>query len=145
MSRSIRPKTSRSSRISSLGAVLLASAAGLLAQTGVASAGPLVFQGQNAALFPGANPNDTALLLQGIPKPVASPPVQPKLDISQLVQQSVVSQISNNIYSQITGTASGTATLSDGSSFSWATIGNTKSIIYTAPDGSTTTIVIPTT
>ena len=124
-------------------AALLAASLGLLGQAGAASAAPLVFQGQNAALFSSANPNDTNALFTGVPRPAAPTPAAPRIDVSQLIQQSVVSQISNDIYSQISGTNSGKATLSDGSSFSWSTIGNTKSIIYTAADGSMTTIVIP--
>ena len=121
-------------------AALLAGATGFAGQ---AAAAPLVFQGQNAALFASANPNDTTLLLAGIPKPAAPAPATPQIDVSQLIQESVVSQISNNIYSQITGTPSGKATLGDGSSFSWSTNAGSKSIVYTAPDGTTTTIVIP--
>jgi hypothetical protein len=110
-------------------------------QTAAAAADPLVFQGQNAALFSGANPNDTAALMTGVPKP--APPATPNLNVSQLVQESVISQISNNLYSQISGTPSGKATLGDGSSFSWSTDGGTKSIVYTAPNGAVTTITIP--
>ena len=121
-------------------AVLLAAPAGV---AGHAAAGPLVFQGQNAALFASANPNDTSLLLAGIPKPAAPIPATPQLDVSQLIQESVVSQISNSIYSQISGTPDGKATLGDGSSFTWSSNAGSKSIVYTAPDGTTTTIVIP--
>jgi len=117
--------------------------AGTVGLAGQASASPIVFQGQNAALFASANPNDTSLLMAGIPRPAAPTPATPQIDVSQLIQQSVISQISNNIYSQISGTATGKATLSDGSSFSWTTNGSSKSIVYTATDGSTTTIVIP--
>lgn len=89
---------------------------------GSAHASGLVFQGQNAALFPGANPNDTALLMNSVPKPAKDPNAQTSSTATTLIQSAVESQISAKIYNDIFGTGAATAgseVLGDGSIISW--------------------------
>jgi len=109
-----------------------------------AAASAIVFQGQNAGLFSGANPNDTANLLSAIPRPSAPTPTTPTLDTAQLIQQSVASQISSRVYSQIFNSPSGNTDLGNGSRISWFTSGGNVSITFTTTTGSTT-ITVPAT
>jgi hypothetical protein len=112
-----------------------------------ATANPITFQGQNAALFPGANPADTATLMNSVPKPNSgiSSAALGGISASQLVLQSIESQISSRIYADIFGNGaapSGTELLGDGSSISWAPDPNQpgfKIITVTDANGRVTT------
>lgn len=112
-------------------------AACLMAGSAIAS--PLVFQGQNAALFPGANPSDTSAMMNSVPKPAASSNAAAALTGSALVIQSLQAQLSNKIYNDIFGSSAspnGSHVFSDGTVITWATDskGN-KTITEIKPDG----------
>ncbi len=110
-----------------------------------AHASPLVFQGQNAALFPGANPAGTATLMNSVDKPVAALPQTPVADPARLIQQSLQSQISNKIYQDIfqSDAASGFYDLGGGSSIGFERTGGNVIINITNPTNGSTVITIP--
>lgn len=115
-----------------------------------AAASGLVFQGQNAALFPGANPSDTTMLMNSVPKPAAaaSSSQSSAISASALVLQSIEAQISSKVYNDIFGVgarASGTDLLGDGSSISWApaTDGSGRIVVtIVSPNGTSTTFQV---
>jgi len=108
-------------------------------------ASQLVFQGQNAALFPNANPADTAALMNSVHKPSQPASTLPVVSPATLIQQSVQSQISSKIYNDIfTGTsASGFYDLGGGSSIGYTRSGGYITISITNPANGTTTITVP--
>jgi len=71
---------------------------------GTANASPLVFQGQNAGLFPTANPNDTTSLMSSVVRPnqVNNSSATP-LTAAYVTEQAVLSQAANNVVSAIFG------------------------------------------
>lgn len=120
-------------------------AAAVMMFAGQASASGLTFQGQNAALFPGANPSDTAALMNSVPKKKAPPTPTPGIDPAQLILQSVQSQTSSRIFAQIfnSANASGNYDLGGGSSISFVRIGGNIEITFIDPVHGTTTITLP--
>jgi hypothetical protein len=110
-----------------------------------AIASELVFQGQNAALFPGANPSDTSALMNSVVKPNAPPATTATLSPSSLILQSVESQLSTEIYNGIfnTSNASGTYNLGGGNSISFVRPGNGTIQITIDQDGTNTEITVP--
>jgi len=116
----------------------IATMACVLCVVSAADASPLVFQGQNAGIFPGANPSDTAQMMLSVPKPTAATSAPSQLSSSQVIIQSLEAQISNKIYSEIFGTGaqpSGTQTLPDGSVITWNTVAGVLSVSVTYPNG----------
>ncbi len=118
---------------------LCLTAALLVTAAGSAYANPLVFQGQNAAIFPGANPSDTALLMSSTPKPAPSPTNSTtSLSSSAFIVQTLEAQLSNKIYNDIFGAGaspSGSHVLPDGTIISWVTVAGVVQITETKPDG----------
>ncbi|HEU5048473.1 MAG TPA: hypothetical protein VFT64_11600 [Rickettsiales bacterium] len=101
---------------------LISAASLALITASSAYASPLVFQGQNAALFPGANPSDTALLMNSVPKPASDPTSQANLTSANLIQSAIESQISSKIYNDIFGSgaaSSGSEVLGNGNIIKW--------------------------
>lgn len=126
---------------------------GLLSSTclNAAFASPIIFTGQNAALFSGANPADTTALMSSVVKPndpnAAS---NASLTSQSLILQSVESQISSNISTQIFNTSNiGTHTfaLGDGSSITYTRPGSggagTVTITLVDTKGTSTVITVP--
>lgn len=111
------------------------------------NASELVFQGQNAALFPGANPNDTALMMQSVPKPSADTSSAQSISTSSLVLQALQSQVSAQIFNSIFGssaTPTGDANLGGGNLIHWEhDISGNINITFTAPNGTATVITFP--
>ncbi len=116
----------------------------LLSHSPVADASNLTFQGQNAGLFPTANPSDTSVLMNSVSKPVATSTI-PTINPATLIEQSVVSQISSKIYNQIfSGTAvSGSYDLGGGNSINYLRSGGYVTINITSPSNGTTTLTVP--
>lgn len=122
-----------------------------LGATGIdaSHASNIVFQGQNAALFPDANPSNNALMMMSVDRPSnpRTASATGKLNSATLIEQSVASQISAKIYNQIftsTNTA-GTFNLDNGSSIAY-TRGNGDGNLYitiTDPINGTTEITLP--
>jgi hypothetical protein len=109
-------------------------------------ASPLVFNGQNAALFPGANPNDTAALMNSVAKPTPQTKAPTALDQNRIIIQGLESQITNRIYTQIFNNAnvSGIFTLPGGGSISYNRPGDGNvHITVINSDGTTSVIVVP--
>ena len=125
----------------------LLSAVCVIALFSSASASNLTFQGQNAALFPGANPADTSMLMNSVPKPSSSSsaPTIPTVNPATLVEQSLESQISSKIYNDIfTGSnASGFFNLGDGNTINYLRSGGDVTITIVSPTSGTTTITVP--
>lgn len=132
-------RTIRMAKIAGIGWIALAICNVLSAQ-----ASNLTFQGQNAGLFPGANPSDTSVLMNSVAKPAVSPGSY-SINPSTLIEQSILSQISSKIYNQIfQGTAaSGYYDLGNGSTVSYARSGGYITINITSPTNGTTTISVP--
>jgi hypothetical protein len=105
-------------------------------------ASDLVFQGQNAGLFPGANPSDTAQLMVGVPKPTAPTSTETP---SQLIEQAVESQVSSQIFTDIFSgsAASGSFSLGNGSNISYVRADGNVTITITDPTNGTTIITVP--
>lgn len=122
-------------------------AAGAILQMHAALASTLLFQGQNAAIFPGANPSGQPLLLESVQRPVnpALSSANSALTPASLIEQSVESQISAQIYNQIfnTSNASGSFSLGNGSLINYVRAGGNVEITITDPVNGTTTITIP--
>ena len=113
---------------------------------GHASANPLVFQGQNAGLFPGANPSDIGILMDSVPKPTPDTAPTTALSAAATVLQELESQASSNVFGQIVGpnsTSSGSEFFGDGSSVVWIpdpNIAGNRLVTFTQANGSTTTV-----
>lgn len=116
-----------------------AAAALIIFTAGYASANPLVFQGQNAAIFPGANPSDTTLMMSSTPKPARSSTTSAtSLSSSAYIVQTLEAQLSNKIYNDIFGSGAspnGSHVLPDGTIISWATVAGVVQITEKKPDG----------
>ena len=115
----------------------------IASHTLAAEASNLTFQGQNAGLFPTANPSDTSVLMNSVAKPVATSTI-PSISPATLIEQSIVSQISSKIYNQIfSGTAaSGSYDLGGGNSISYTRSGGYITINITSPSNGTTTLTV---
>lgn len=122
-------------------------AAGVMIQAPSVLASTLVFQGQNAALFSGANPLGQQMLLESVQRPVnpALANSTSALSPASLIEQSVESQVSSQIYNQIfnTSNASGSFNLGNGSLINYVRAGGNVQITITDPVNGTTTITIP--
>lgn len=109
-------------------------------------ASTLVFQGQNAGLFPTANPNAVSILMNSVPKEKATAPTTSTgMNTAMMIENAVVSQISTRIYNQIfNGTAlSGSYDLGGGNAINYMrSDGNITITLINATSG-TTTITIP--
>ena len=125
--------------ITALSLYLLLSAAGALD----ARASEQVYQGQNPAIFAGANPANAGVLLEGVVKP-NNPNAAAStagLTASSVVEQSVLAQASQQINNQIfnsTPGQSGTFQLGDGSSISYQNVLGVISLTVTDSHGVTT-------
>ena len=119
----------------------------LLLTAGSAQASYLNFQGQNAGIFPGANPSDTSAMMNSVPRP-APTPQSSNTATSQIIMQALQSQISSHIYSDIFGTnalPTGKEFLPDGSTVEWAPDTNNPGnvlITFTSATGVVTTASI---
>ena len=111
-----------------------------------ATASPLVFRGQNTALFPDANPNSTAALMNTVVKPATPTKPPSPLDQNRIIIQGLESQITNKIYNDIfkTTNASGEYTLPGGGSISFVRPGD-GNVVITIIDasGTVSTISVP--
>ena len=111
-----------------------------------AFASSIIFQGQNAALFSGANPSDTTALMSSVVKPnnpnAASASA---LSTQSLILQSVESQISTHINNIIfnNANAAGSFNLGNGSLISFVRAAGLLTINLTDPVHGLTTITIP--
>lgn len=108
-----------------------------------AVAGTLEFHGQNAALFPTANPSDTTLMMNSVPSP--SNAAASQQNASNLIQQAVESQISTRIYNDIfNGTATaGSFNLGGGDSISYTRSNGMINLNITDPVNGSTQISLP--
>lgn len=116
----------------------------------VAQASNLVFVGQNAGLFPNANPNDTSILMNSVSRKNATASSQSitQQNMTQLVQNAVIAQLSNNIYADIAkykSTNPRTVDLGNYNSITYVydSINNNVNITLTNPATGTTTITVP--
>ncbi len=111
----------------------------------VAEASPLTFRGQNAALFPDANPNATAALMNTVVKPTPKPKPATAIDQNRLIIQGLESQITNKIYNDIfdTHNASGSYQLPGGGSISFVRSGGNIEITIIDSSGATSEITVP--
>ena len=112
----------------------------IASHTLAAEASNLTFQGQNAGLFPTANPSDTSVLMNSVAKPVATS----SISSATLIEQSIVSQISLKVYNEIfKGTAaSGSYDLGGGNSISYKRSGGYITVNITSPSNGTTTLTV---
>lgn len=112
-----------------------------------AYAGNLIFRGQNAAIFPDANPGNTASLLASTVRPRDPKTIAPSVGLTpaQVVQQSVLGQISSQINSQIFdgNQGSGTFDLGGGNIISYVRANGDIIITVVDPRTGTTTITLP--
>jgi|WetSurMetagenome_2_1015567.scaffolds.fasta_scaffold282573_1 hypothetical protein len=139
----------RTARILSI--VALISATFTTCETSVASASNILFTGQNAGLFPTANPNDTAILMNSVPKKNATASTSAATsglstyNAATLIENALASQISNRIYTQIfSGSATaGNYDLGGGNTIHYSRSGGYITIDITSPATGTTTIVVP--
>lgn len=111
-----------------------------------ATASPLVFRGQNSAIFPDANPSGAAGLMNSVRKPPNRPATTPAIDPTRLIIQGLESQITNKIYNDIfnTTTVSELYRLPGGGRISFLRPGD-GNIEITIVDaaGTTSVIVVP--
>lgn len=124
---------------------MVAAAVAVAMAPGWAEASAIVFEGQNAALFPGANPAANALLMASVNKPqnTGSPPAAPSLlSDSQILEQSVLSAATAKLENQIFAGGSGSKDLGGGHTISWNTVGGVETITFN-DNGAITTIQIP--
>ena len=107
-------------------------------------ASQLMFQGQNAGIFPSANPADTSQLMLSVAKPTQST-ATPSVSPSTLVEQSVLSQISSKIYQDIFNSPSnsGSFDLGTGSTISYLKAGGNITITIYDPVNGKTVITVP--
>ena len=119
----------------------------MFCQTSSAGASPLVFQGQNAGLFPTANPNSTAILMNSVPKKNAtkSTTSSTALNTSSLIQNAIISQISLKINKAIFNneSPSGYFDLGNGNTISYTHSDGNIIITIINPNTGNTTIVVP--
>ncbi|NTV67091.1 MAG: hypothetical protein HGB06_05300 [Chlorobaculum sp.] len=112
-----------------------------------AGASPLVFQGQNAGLFPSANPNSTAILMNSVPKKNATASTTPStgLNTSMLIQNAIISNMNMKITEAIFGDdhLSGNFDLGNGNSISYLHSDGNIIVTIINPNTGTTTIVVP--
>jgi hypothetical protein len=110
-----------------------------------ASASELLFTGQNAALFPQANPADTAALMNSVHKPSPDTSSSTAVSASRLIQQSLESRISSKIYNDIfdSAEASGFYDLGNGSTISYVRAGGNITITINDPANGSTVITVP--
>jgi hypothetical protein len=109
-----------------------------------AVASSFTFQGQNAGLFPSANPSDTSVLMNSVSKPTTASTI-PTITPASLIEQSIISQISTKIYNDIfKGTsASGYFDLGGGNTISYTRSGGYITVdIVNATTGKTTLTVL---
>ncbi len=106
-----------------------------------AIASNFTFQGQNAGLFPNANPSDIAILMNSVNKPTSTPA---NLTTSALIQESVISQISTKMYNDIfNGTAAaGYYDLGGGSSISFKRSAGYVTLTVVDPINGSTTLTV---
>ncbi|NTW53691.1 MAG: hypothetical protein HGB15_02775, partial [Chlorobaculum sp.] len=116
-------------------------------QSPLADASPLVFQGQNAGLFPLANPNSTTILMNSVPKKnaTASTTSSTGLNTSMLIQNAIISNMNAKITEAIFGKdhPSGNFDLGNGNSISYLHSDGNIIITIINPNTGTTTIVVP--
>ncbi|MDR3425162.1 MAG: curli assembly protein CsgF [Alphaproteobacteria bacterium] len=124
--------------------IALATAALACLWANASRASALVFQGQNAALFPNANPSDTAALMNSVVKPT-SPTSTTSINPGTLILQSVESQISSQIYNDIFSgsAASGYYNLGGGNTISYLRANGEITITIVDPSNGTTTLTVP--
>jgi hypothetical protein len=119
----------------------------VISGSNIASANPLTFTGQNAGIFPTANPSDTAAMMNSVVKPNNPNIVSgTAVSSSQFILQSLESQISNKIFTTIENSApgdAGTFALSDGSSIAYTNVAGTITVTITNASGVVTTVVLP--
>lgn len=110
-----------------------------------AAASTMVFQGQNAGLFPGANPSGMSIMMNSVTKPKASTTTDTSLTSSDLILRSLQSQISSKMYNDIfNGTAdSGFYSLGNGSSVSYSRAGGLITVVISDSKNGVTTIEVP--
>ncbi len=115
-----------------------------------AFASPLVFEGNNPALFNTAPPNGQALMLLSTNKPKNDPHnsgdgTATTGDSGELVQQSVINALSNEIQQQIldSDNASGTFDLGNSRTISYIRTGGNIIITIFDPAKGPTVITIP--
>ena len=140
----------RNYRIMKITALL--SAAITACETPAANASNILFVGQNAGLFPTANPNDTAILMNSVPKKNATASTSngtsglSSYTAATLIENAVASQISNSIYNQIfdkNAPATRNFDLGGGNAIHYTREGGYITIDFTSPTTGTTTIVLP--
>ncbi|MDX2072763.1 MAG: curli assembly protein CsgF [Alphaproteobacteria bacterium] len=116
---------------------------------GSASASTLVFEGNNGAIFNTAPPSGQALMLASTNKPKNDPRAGsstiPTTSSGELVQQSVLNQISNEINQQIfnSSNASGTFDLGNSRTISYVRTGGNIVITIFDPSKGPTVITVP--
>lgn len=120
----------------------------LLLSAGEALAGNLSYQGQNPAIFAGANPGNAAALMASVSRPKNPDLLSAgagRLSSAELVQQAVLSQVSNQIYTQIFDNANvtGNFDLGDGNAISYLRTGGNLVITITDPVNGQTIITMP--
>jgi hypothetical protein len=119
----------------------------IFCQSPLADASPLVFQGQNAGLFPLANPNSTTILMNSVPKKnaTASTTSSTGLNTSMLIQNAIISNMNAKITEAIFGKdhPSGNFDLGNGNSISYLHSDGNIIITIINPNTGTTTIVVP--
>lgn len=125
-------------------------AAALFCSTASASfASPLVFEGNNAALFNSAPPSGQSLMLLSTNKskndPRTGSTTPTTTDPGELVQQSVLNALSNDITQQILSStnASGTFDLGNGRTISYIRSGGNITVTIFDPAKGPTVITIP--
>ena len=120
----------------------------MFCQSSSAGASPLVFQGQNAGLFPTANPNSTAILMNSVPKKNATKSTTPStgMNTSMLIQNAIISNMNAKITDAIFGKdhlSSGNFDLGNGNSISYTYKDGNIIIDINNPNTGNTTIVVP--
>jgi hypothetical protein len=120
----------------------------MFCQSSSAGASPLVFQGQNAGLFPTANPNSTAILMNSVPKKNATKSTTSStgLNTSMLIQNAIISNMNAKITDAIFGKdheTSGDFNLGNGNSISYLYDNHNIIITIINPNTGKTTIVVP--
>jgi len=108
-------------------------------------ASEIIYRGINPDITPTANPaNEPSIAaLSGLTKPAAAS--TPNLSTSELLKESIIGGISENILSKLNSTNPGTGnySLGGGSSISYYTSGGTVYITVTDADGTVTNITQP--
>lgn len=119
----------------------------ILCHSPASEASTIVFQGQNAGLFPTANPNAIGILMNSVPKKNATekPKTSTGINTATMIQNAVASQISTRIYNDIfNGTAlTGSYDLGNGNSINYTRSEGYITITITNPTNGSTTITVP--